>query len=247
MKKPIIIAAVAAGVVIVGGLGALVATSLGGSDEPVDCSVTPLPEGCPIPVIDGGTGPTGTTGSPTGPTGATGVVTGATGATGGPTGSTGSTGETVTIGGGQVVVPVPAGWEVVSQGETTVALLDPLSNYVVFEFFEFGEAVTASFAAQDYVDVVIVDNEAYSNVQTADAQAGFDPFGSITDSAYVDYSGTWTTQQGAFEVVGTVIAAVKADGTTLFTWIETEGTWEQADTDSVSVVVGPTVNSFGAS
>jgi hypothetical protein len=108
--------------------------------------------------------------------------------------------------------------------------------------------VTAGFASKDYVDVVIVGDEAYSDVEQAEAAAFGEPFGSITESAYVSYSGIWTTQQGAFDVQGYVLASVKADGTVLWAWVETGEEWVQADMDTIFFsVVDPARQSFAAS
>jgi hypothetical protein len=266
MKRQTIVAAVTAGVVLLGGVGAFAATQLG-KDDPPDCTQAPRPEGCPV--VTGATGPdaTGTTGA-TGPTAATGATgpTAATGATGptattgttgvtGATGATGATGVTgrltgdeYAIGGGQATVTVPTGWELLGLSEdgNQIGMVDPNGNWISLEVYRFGEAVTAAFAARDFLDVVIIGDEAYSDVVPEEAVTTA-PLGSITEGAYILYAGTWTTQQGAFDVNGYVQVSVKADGTALFAWVESPGEWVEEQSNSIwNSVVVPAIESFSA-
>lgn len=264
MKRPAIVAAVTAGVVILGGLGAFAATQLGKGDAP-NCTQVPPPEGCPTPT--GATGP-GTTGAsgPTGPTattGATGLVTGpttpVTGATGTVTGAvTGATGATggipegdpYVLGGGQATVTVPTGWEVSGSDDTTIALFDPFGNWVFFEVFAFDGSVAATDAANQFIEAWITGSESYSNVVLSDPATVFNelPFGTITDSSYIYYTGTWTTQQGAADVAGYVLASVKDEGTVLFAWVESAGEWIPEQMDAIfNLVVRHANDSFAAS
>jgi hypothetical protein len=273
MKRQTIVAAVTAGVVLLGGVGAFAATQLG-KDEP-NCTQVPPPQGCPV--LTGATGPgstgatgatgpgptasTGTTGAtgptapvtgPTAPTGATGIVTGATGATG-ATGGTGPvvlTGDQYDIGGGAATVTVPTGWTLAGQSDDgrQIGIVDPNNNWISVEVFQYEQAQTAAFASKDFVDVVILGDEAYSNVEAAEAVAFGEPAGSVTEMAYVTYNGTWTTQQGAFDVEGYVLAAVKADGGAMFMWVETPNEWDAVAMDTIYwSILDPAIQSFAAS
>lgn len=111
-------------------------------------------------------------------------------------------------------VPVPAGWEVVSDvSGDEVFLRSSSGTYVQAITGTTEPSATAISLINGQLDRVLPDSH-YSGV-TFDDPITLQPYGSLVSFAGLHYEATWIDSQSTFPVSGTVWCAVRQDGTVL--------------------------------
>jgi hypothetical protein len=204
--------------VVLGAIGALAAAAFGGEEDTPTATDVPNPSGtlAPSPV---------TTTAPASPPPTTPASPPATTVTNPPTTPPTTappppSGDSVTLAGGTAIVPVPAGWEVSHQDETTVSLNSDKNLYL---FVAVGSGVDpASDAAVSVANTasrVLTADNGYSQIQIGAAES-FEPLGSVVNSARILYKGLWSDNQGTYEIGGAMWSLVRPDGFAMFVLLE---------------------------
>lgn len=239
--KQKIISMVIAGTAVVGGLGALAGLVGGGDDKKTQTeapgeAASGVLNPSPIGNVDPQPGATETTGpaEPTTPAEPTAAPP-----------PTPAPGGGVSVG-GLVDVPLPAGWEVLGQGDADLLLQGADSSWVyALVGVEDPSADAAALVTQGVQELLTTEN--YTQLQIG-TPAALQPFGSLVSLAFVDYEALWADAQSSIPLHGQLFVAVRQDGTTLVMTAEHSPPEEfDASRAEWGPIIDGAFNAFGAS
>ena len=212
------IALIVGGVVAVGVIGGVAALLAGGGDSKDEVTTTaaaPAGSGVLDPAPVGNTDPAptepGETTAPAPETTAPAPETSAPAPEPEPDPQPAPAGDSVVIG-GNIAVPVLAGWEVFGSDESGVAM----GKGTDFIYAVTGTVKPSTDAGQLLSDQLktMLPAEQYPDLKVSDVVAQ-QPGGSIVSLALLEYEATWTDGQGTVPVHGVMFSAVRQDGTAL--------------------------------
>ncbi|MBI4259431.1 MAG: hypothetical protein HY658_02590, partial [Actinobacteria bacterium] len=135
----------------------------------------------------------------------------------------GPAGDEVVIGGGAVVVPVPAGWEAFpGESGNVVHLFSDEGDwfFVLVDAPEGGAQTNPAASVSQLADLVLNAENGYSNIELTEAVPQ-EVSGALVGRADIGYSATWTGNQGGLDVEGALVAAIRQDGLRLSLVVET--------------------------
>lgn len=122
-------------------------------------------------------------------------------------------GSSVSLAGGQIVVPAPDPWEVLGSDEDEAFMGDGNGGIIYALVGSVDPATDAASLAQQTQDLFLPPDN-YSQVQALEVKPGT-PYGSMVSWVYYGYSAVYTDSQGSAEVWGNVWISVRQDGLAL--------------------------------